>query len=48
MAQKKTKFRLALSLSLLRPSRPESAKASGKVLKSALNFIQIGSLPAEL
>jgi len=39
---KKTKFRFALSLSLLRQSRPKSARASGKqCTQSAPNFIQI-------
>jgi len=41
-AQKKTKFWLALSLLLLRGSRPVSARASGKqCTQSAPNFIQI-------
>jgi len=40
---------LALSLSLLRGSRPKSARASGnQCAHSAPNSIQIGSLPAEL
>jgi len=46
---KKTKFRLALSLSLLRGSRQKSVRASGKqCTHSTPNFIQIGSLPAAL
>jgi len=47
--KKTNKNRFALSLSLLRGSRPNSARASGKQrAHAALNFIQIGSLPAEL
>jgi len=42
LTDKKTKFRFALSLSLLRGSRPKSAGASGKqCTHSASNFIQI-------
>ena len=48
-SQKKTKFRLALSLSLLRRSCPISARtSSGQCSQSTPNFIQIGWLPAEL
>jgi len=47
--QKKTKFRLPLKLSLLRGSRPKSARASRQqCAHSAPDFIQIGSLSAEL
>jgi len=43
------KIPIALSLSLLRRLCPKSAAASGKqCTESAPNFIQIGSLPAEL
>jgi len=43
------KFRLALQLSLLRRSRSKSARASpGQCTQSAPDFIQIGSLLAEL
>jgi len=49
--EKKTKFRLYLKLSLLgglRP-RPKSAKASPhQYVQSSTNFIQMGSLSAEL
>jgi len=46
---KKTKIRLAVSPSLVHRSRPKSARTSGKQCnQSAPNFIQIGSLPAEL
>jgi len=45
----KNKFRLTLQLSLLRESRPKSARASPRQCsQSALHFIQIGSLSAEL
>jgi len=45
---KKTKIG-SLSLSLMREPRPKSARACGKqCTHSAPNFIQIGSLPAEL
>ena len=47
--QKKTKFRLALPLSLLRGSRPKSVGASSRqYARSAPNFIRIRTLPAEL
>jgi len=46
---KKTKFRLALQLSLLRGSRPRSVRASPQeCTQSDRDFIQIGSLSAEL
>ena len=46
---KKTKFRLALPLSLLNGSRPKSAGASPKQCsQSDPDFVQIGSLSAEL
>jgi len=41
-------FRLALQLSLLIESRPKSAGASPQSAQSAPDFIQIGSLSAEL
>jgi len=45
----KKKFWLAVPLSLLRGSRPKSARASSRqYTRSAPNFIQIRSLPAEL
>ena len=47
--QKKTKFTKGLPLSLLRGARPKSARASSRqYTRSAPNFIQIRSLPAEL
>ena len=47
--KKRTKFRPDLSLSLLRGSRPKSARASGKQCTHSIpNFIKIGLLPAEL
>jgi len=47
--KKTTKFRLPLELSLLRGSRPKAARASRQQCDhSAPDFIQIGSLPAEL
>ena len=45
LPDKKTKFRLAVPLSLLRGSRPKSAR---QCAQSAPDFIQIGSLSAEL
>jgi len=46
---KKAKNRQALALSLLRGSRPKSVRASSRqYTRSAPNFIQIRSLPAEL
>jgi len=49
LSDKKTKFRLALQISLLRGSRPKSARASPRqYTQSALAFIQICSLSAEL
>jgi len=46
---KKTKIRLALSLSLLRGSRSKSARTSARrCTDSAPDFIQIASLSAEL
>jgi len=48
LPDKKAKLRLALSLSLLRGSRPKSARASGRqCAQSAPNFIQISSLATE-
>jgi len=48
-SQKKTKFRQAVQLSLLRGSRPKSAWVSpGQCTQSAPDFIQIRSLSAEL
>jgi len=45
----KKQFRLPLKLSLLRGSRPKSARASAQQrTQGALGFIQIGSLSAEL
>jgi len=45
----KTKFRLALQLSLLRGSHPKYAKASPRqCAQSVPDFMQIGSLSAEL
>ena len=47
--QKKTKFRLALPLPLLRGSRRKFVRDSSKqYTRSSPNFIQIRSLPAEL
>ena len=47
--QKTTKFRLPLKLSLLRGSRPKSARASSRqCAHGAPDFIQIGSLSAQL
>jgi len=47
--KKKTKNRPALPLSLLRGLRPKSVRASSRqYTRSAPNFIQIRSLPAEL
>ena len=47
--QKKTKIRLPLQLSLLRRSRPQSARASHQqCIQSVPDFIEIGSLSAEL
>ena len=47
--QKKTKFRLALPLPLLRGSRPKFVRDSSKQYnRSSPNFMQIRSLPAEL
>ena len=49
LRDKKTKLLLAVSLSLLRGSRPISVTASsGQYTRSIPNFIQIRSLPAEL
>jgi len=51
LQDKKTKFRLPLKLSLLRKSRPKSAKASPNIWltnHNVPNFIEIGSLSAEL
>jgi len=49
LPDKKTKFRLAVQLSLLRGSHPKSARASHRqCTQSAPDFIQIGTLPAEL
>jgi len=44
----KTKFRLALQLSLLRGSRPMPGASPRKCTQSALDFIQVGSLSAKL
>ena len=46
--KKKTKFRLALSLLILRWSRPKSASANPRKCRSAPDIIQIGSFSAEL
>jgi len=47
--QKTTKFRLPLKLSLLRGSRPKSARASPQhFAHNVPDFIQIGSLSAKL
>jgi len=49
LPDKKTNFRPDLQLSLLRGSRAKSAKANPRqCTQSALDFIQIGSLSAEL
>jgi len=49
MDKKQTKIRLPLKLSLLRGSRPKCARASPQqCTQSAPNFIQMGSLSAEL
>jgi len=49
LPHKNIKIRLALSLSLLRGSHPKPARASGgQCSQSAPNFMQIGSLSAEL
>ena len=45
LVDKKTEFRLSLKLSLLRGSRPKSARASRQqYTQSAADFIQIGSV----
>jgi len=49
LPDKTTTFRLALQLSLLRGSRPKSTTTSpGQFTQNAPDFIQIGSLSAEL
>ena len=49
LMDKKSKFRLALPLPLLRGSRPKFVRDSSKpYTPSSPNFIQIRSLPAEL
>jgi len=47
--QKKTKFKLALPLSLLSASRPKPVTATSRhYTQSAPNFIRIRTLPVEL